>query len=264
MSMTSILPLRDPGDPVVECRRIRKSFGAQTVLDEVNARFPADAISALVGPSGTGKTTLMRIILGVIMPDSGDVLVQGKSVPGMTEPELLAMRLGLGVLLEGPRALFSSLTVFENVAFPLRQSRRVGEEEIRATVLARLDEVGLGMHADKNPEEMSMGMRVRAAFARAVVLRPETLICDSPDYGMDPVRAALLYELVKEMRGDYLKSVILITHDLPSVFTLADHVVVMHQGHVIEEGSREQVAASENPFTRQFIAGDTSGPLGMA
>jgi phospholipid/cholesterol/gamma-HCH transport system ATP-binding protein len=234
------------------------------VLDGVSAIFPADAISALVGPSGTGKTTLMRLILGVILPDSGDVFVQGKSVPGMTEAELLAMRLGLGVLLEGPRALFSSMTVFENVAFPLRQSHRVGEEEIRATVLARLDEVGLGMHANKNPEEMSMGMRVRAAFARAVVLRPETLICDSPDYGMDPVRTSLLYELVREMRGDYLKSVILITHDMPSVFTIADHVVLINQGRVIEEGPRERIAMSDNPFTRQFIRGDTSGPLGMA
>jgi phospholipid/cholesterol/gamma-HCH transport system ATP-binding protein len=205
----------------------------------------------------------MRLILGVIRPDTGQVLVDGRDVHEMDDKALKSMRLDTGVLLEGPRALFSSLTVFENVAFPLRQHAHPPESELHSTVMELLDEVGLADHARKTPETLSMGMRVRAAFARAVALKPSTLICDSPDYGMDPVRATLLYRLIAEKRGDYLKSVVLITHDMPSVFDLSDHIVVMHKGRVIEQGSREQIQESENSFTRQFIRGETAGPLWM-
>jgi phospholipid/cholesterol/gamma-HCH transport system ATP-binding protein len=205
----------------------------------------------------------MRLILGVIAADSGQVLVDGRNVHEMDDEALQSMRLDTGMLLEGPRALFSSMTVFENVAFPLRQHAHPAESELHGRVMELLDEVGLAGHADKTPDQISMGMRVRAAFARAVALRPSTLICDSPDYGLDPVRAALLYRLISEKRGDYLKSVILITHDMPSVFDLSDHIVIMHRGRVVEQGSREQIQESEDPFTRQFIRGETTGPLGM-
>jgi phospholipid/cholesterol/gamma-HCH transport system ATP-binding protein len=198
------------------------------------------------------------------MPDSGQVLVGGRNVHEMDDKALQSMRLDTGVLLEGPRALFSSLTVFENVAFPLRQhADPTTESELHSMVMELLEEVGLADHAHKTPETISMGMRVRAAFARAVALKPSRLICDSPDYGMDPVRATLLYRLIAEKRGDYLKSVVLITHDMPSVFDLSDHIVVMNRGHVVEQGSREQIQESENPFTRQFIRGEIAGPLGM-
>jgi phospholipid/cholesterol/gamma-HCH transport system ATP-binding protein len=130
-------------------------------------------------------------------------------------------------------------------------------------VMDLLEEVGLAEHAHKTPDTISMGMRVRASFARAVALKPSTLICDSPDYGMDPVRATLLYRLIAEKRRDNLKSVILITHDMPSVFDLSDHIVIMYKGQVVEQGSREQILESENRFTRQFIRGETAGPLGM-
>jgi phospholipid/cholesterol/gamma-HCH transport system ATP-binding protein len=253
----------DGGRPIIECQGVRKLFGKTVVLDSVSCRFPSHATSALVGPSGTGKTTLMRLMLGVISPDGGRVLVDGRNVHEMDDATLKFMRLSTGVLLEGPRALFSSLTVFENVAFPLRQHVHPTESDLNRMVMELLDEVGLAQHAHKTPENISMGMRVRASFARAVALKPSTLICDSPDYGMDPVRATLLYQLIAEKRRDNLKSVILITHDMPSVFGLSDHVVIMYKGRVIEQGSREQILESDNRFTRQFIRGETAGPLGM-
>jgi phospholipid/cholesterol/gamma-HCH transport system ATP-binding protein len=254
----------DGGGPIIECQAVRKSFSRTLVLDSVSCHFLTHATSALVGPSGTGKTTLMRLILGVIRPDSGQVLVGGRNVPEMDDKALQSMRLDIGVLLEGPRALFSSLTVFENVAFPLRQhAHPTTESELHSMVMELLEEVGLADHADKTPDAISMGMRVRAAFARAVALKPSTLICDSPDYGMDPVRATLLYRLIAEKRGDYLKSVVLITHDMPSVFDFSDHIVIMNRGRVVEQGSRGQIQESENPFTRQFIRGGIVGPLGM-
>ena len=253
----------DGGRPIVECRSVRKLFGRAVVLDSVSCRFPTHATSALVGPSGTGKTTLMRLMLGVIRPDSGQVLVDGRNVHEMNHAALQSMRLDTGVLLEGSGALFSSLTVFENVAFPLRQHAHPPESELHSRVMELLEEVGLADHAHKKPDTLSMGMRVRASFARAVALKPSTLICDSPDYGMDPVRATLLYRLIAEKRGDYIKSVILITHDMASVLALSDHIVVMHRGSVVEQGSREQIQESENLFTRQFIQGEIAGPLGM-
>ena len=272
----------DGGRPIVECQAVRKSFGRVRygplaehlaghdargepvlVLDSVSCRFPSHAISALVGPSGTGKTTLLSLMLGVIRPDSGKVLIDGRNLHEMDDQALQSMRLDTGVLLEGPHKLFSSMTVFENVAFPLRQHVHPPESELHSIVMERLEEVGLADHADKTPDTISMGMRVRAAFARAVALKPSTLICDSPDYGMDPVRATLLYRLIAEKRGDYLKSVILITHDMPSVVDLSDHIVIMHRGRVVEQGSREQIQESENLFTRQFIRGEIAGPLGM-
>jgi phospholipid/cholesterol/gamma-HCH transport system ATP-binding protein len=253
----------DGGRPIIECQEVRKLFGGDVVLDSVSCRFPRHATSALVGPSGTGKTTLMRLMLGVIRPDGGQVIVDGRPVHEMDEAVLQSMRLNTGVLLEGPRALFSSMTVFENVAFPLRQHAHITESELRGRVIELLEEVGLADHAHKTPETISMGMRVRAAFARAVALKPSTLICDSPDYGMDPVRATLLYRLIAEKRGDYVKSVILITHDMPSVFDLSDHIVIMNRGRIVEQGSREQIQESENVFTRQFIRGEIAGPLGM-
>jgi phospholipid/cholesterol/gamma-HCH transport system ATP-binding protein len=205
----------------------------------------------------------MRLILGVTRPDSGQVLVDGRNVHEMDDKALQSMRLDTGVLLEGPRALFGSLTVFENVAFPLRQHAHLPESELQPRVMELLEEVGLSDHAGKTPDTISMGMRVRAAFVRAVALKPSTLICDSPDYGMDPVRATLLYRLIAEKRGDHLKSVILITHDMASVLDLSDHIVIMHRGRVVEQGSREQIQESENLFTRQFIRGEVAGPLGM-
>jgi len=240
----------------LECREVVKSFAGEPVLKGVSCTFPSGAISALVGPSGTGKTTLLRVITGLVLPDSGDVLCDGQSL-------LASFRRQVGVLLEGPAALFSSMTVFDNVAFPLRRVEHFDAEEIDQRVRTRLKEVGLLEHSDKMPEMISMGMRVRAGFARATVLRPRLLICDSPDYGMDPVRLTFLGELIREMKDDFLRTVILITHDVPSVFNLSDHVVFLHHGRVVEEGAPEEIRASQNPLTEQFIHAGLAGPLGM-
>ncbi len=244
---------------VISCRDLHKAFPEGVALSGATCDFPRGAISALLGPSGAGKTTLMRLALGVLTPDRGEVIVDGRSLAGMDDPALAEMRRGIGVLQEGPGALFSSMSVYDNVAFPLRHDASRAGADIRGVVEARLAEVGLADDADKAPDELSVGMRVRAALARAMALDPHTLICDSLEYGMDPIWARQIYGLIREKHGTHLENVILITHDVEGAMAIADHVVVLHRGRVVEEGPPARLQLSPDVFTMPFLSGATEG-----
>jgi phospholipid/cholesterol/gamma-HCH transport system ATP-binding protein len=190
------------------------------------------------------------------------VLVEGRSVPRLREEELLELRRGMGMLFQDG-ALFSSMNLFDNVAFPLRQHTRKSEREIREIVMARLQEVGLAGAEKKMPNELSGGMRKRAGFARALVLEPRILLFDEPDSGLDPVRTALLCELIKEIQRRYGSTAVVISHDTAAVLDVADNVILLHGGKVVEQGSKERLRDSANPFTWQFINGAVDGPLTM-
>ena len=232
-------------------------------LDGMSCSMPEGKISAIVGPSGAGKTTMLRLLLGLTQPDSGEVLYENRPVPQMKDKELLAFRRDFGVLVEGSGALFYSMNVFDNVAFPLRRLTKYPEELVRQHVETRLAEVGLLADAHKMPNELSSGMRVRAGFARAVVMQPPVLFFDSPDTGVDPVRMALLAELIKRRHRSYPCTTLVITHDIEAVRTIADHIVLVHRGRAVEQGPARKVLNSANDFTRQFLSGVVAGPLGM-
>ena len=256
-------PGADPRlDAVIECLGVVKSFGEHRVLDGVDCRVPRGEITVIMGPSGTGKSVLLRHFVGLLLPDRGDVVVEGRSVPRLNEEELLAMRRRMGMLFQDG-ALFSSMSLYDNVAFPLRQHTRKSEREIREIVMARLKEVGLAGAEKKMPNELSGGMRKRAGFARALVMEPRILLFDEPDSGLDPVRTALLCELIKEIQRRYGSTAGVISHDTTAVFEIADSVILLHDGRVVEQGSQEQLRRSTNPFTRQFIEGAVDGPLAM-
>jgi phospholipid/cholesterol/gamma-HCH transport system ATP-binding protein len=250
-------------DQIIEFRDVRKTFGDNVAIDGMSCAFPGGRISALVGPSGAGKTTMLRLLLGLTLPDSGEVTYDGRPVAQMKDKELLAFRRDFGVLLEGTGALFASMSVFDNVAFPLRKLTEYPEELIRDHVETRLGEVGLNDDVHKMPSELSTGMRVRAAFARAVVMQPPVLFFDSPDHGMDPVRMTLLNELIVRHQRSHPCTCLMITHDLESVRNTADYMVLMHRGRLVEQGPITTVLSSTDPFTRQFLAGTVAGPLGM-
>jgi phospholipid/cholesterol/gamma-HCH transport system ATP-binding protein len=255
--------IRPSGEPdAIEFIDVHKSFGRNHVLRGLNMGLPENKISMIIGPSGTGKSVCIKHIVGLLYPDEGDVLVHGVSVPSLSDNELFAMRRKFGVLFQDG-ALFGSLNLYDNIAFPLRQHTEKGDEEIAEIVNRRMREVGLGGEGTKMPNELSGGMRKRAGFARALVLDPEIVLFDEPDSGLDPVRTALLCELIKEVHAENGGCYVVITHDIMSARRVAEHISVLWKGRIVESGPAEELFASENPFVRQFLSGASAGPLGM-
>ncbi len=246
----------------IEFIDVHKAFGRNHVLRGLNMSLPDEQISMILGPSGTGKSVCIKHIVGLLYPDQGDVLVQGQSIPSLSDADLFETRKKFGVLFQDG-ALFGSINLYDNVAFPLRQHTEKGEEEIAEIVNGRLREVGLGGEGEKMPNELSGGMRKRAGFARALVLEPEIVLFDEPDSGLDPVRTALLCELIKEIHAENGGCYVVITHDIMSARRVAEHIAVLWQGEIVQSGPAAELFASENPFVRQFLAGDSAGPLGM-
>ena len=256
----TIRPSKAPD--AIEFVEVHKTFGRNHVLRGLNMGLPEGKISMIIGPSGTGKSVCIKHIVGLLYPDQGDVLVHGVSIPSLSDDELFAMRRKFGVLFQDG-ALFGSLNLYDNIAFPLRQHTEKGEDEIAEIVSRRMREVGLGGEGAKMPNELSGGMRKRAGFARALVLDPEIVLFDEPDSGLDPVRTALLCELIKEVHAENGGSYVVITHDIMSARRVAEHISVLWKGRIVESGPAEELFASENPFVRQFLSGQAAGPLGM-
>src|SRR4051812_9903067 len=246
----------------VEFIDVKKSFGRNTILNGLNLGIPDDQISMILGPSGTGKSVCIKHMVGLLYPDEGDVLVHGESVPNMADDELFEMRKKFGVLFQDG-ALFGSMNLFDNTAFPLRQHTDKSEDEIAEIINRRLREVGLADAGDKMPNELSGGMRKRAGFARALVLDPDIVLFDEPDSGLDPVRTALLCELIQEVHEENGGAYVVITHDIASARRVAEHISVLWKGRIVESGPAEELFNSDNPFVRQFLSGESQGPLGM-
>jgi len=254
---------RPTGVPdAVEFVDIHKAFGRNKILRGLNMGLPEGKISMILGPSGTGKSVCIKHMVGLLYPDEGDVLVHGESVPNMQDDELFEMRKKFGVLFQDG-ALFGSMNLFDNVCFPLRQHTDKGEDEIAEIVNKRLLEVGLNAAGDKFPNELSGGMRKRAGFARALVLDPDIVLFDEPDSGLDPVRTALLCELIQEIHEENGGAYVVITHDIMSARRVAEHISVLWKGRIVESGPAEELFNSDNAFVRQFLSGESQGPLGM-
>jgi len=249
--------------PAISCRDLHKAFGGHDVLCGVDLDVPRGDITVVLGPSGTGKSVLLKHLIGLLFPDRGDVLVDGRSLRSMRLRELLALRRRFGILFQDG-ALFGSMTVFDNVAFPLRQHTDMAESQITARVRARLGDVGLADAGNRLPSQLSGGMRKRAGLARALVMEPDIVLFDEPDSGLDPVRTALLCELIQAMHADHGGTYAVITHDIALARRLSDHLALLWQGRIVEAGPSREVFASEDPFVRQFLRGDPEGPLGMA
>jgi phospholipid/cholesterol/gamma-HCH transport system ATP-binding protein len=249
-------------EDAIEFIDVHKAFGRNQILRGLNMGVPENKISMILGPSGTGKSVCIKHMVGLLYPDQGDVLVHGESVPNMVDDELFDMRKKFGVLFQDG-ALFGSMNLFDNVAFPLRQHTDKSEREIGDIVNRRLDEVGLGDANDKMPNELSGGMRKRAGFARALVLDPDIVLFDEPDSGLDPVRTALLCELIQEIHEENGGAYVVITHDIASARRVAEYIAVLWKGRIVESGPAEELFNSGNPFVRQFLSGEAEGPLGM-
>jgi phospholipid/cholesterol/gamma-HCH transport system ATP-binding protein len=250
------------GEWSIRAKSVHKRLGGVPVLNGLDVAIPDHKITVVLGPSGTGKSVLIKHIIGLMFPDSGDLIVKGQSVPSLTMPQLLALRRRIGVLFQDG-ALFGSMSVFDNVAFPMRQHTGASEAHIAKVVKERLADVGLSEAIDDLPSQLSGGMRKRAGFARALVMEPDIVIFDEPDSGLDPVRTALLCDLIQEMHGLHGGTYVVVTHNIASARQIGEYIAILWRGRIVEAGDAERMFNSDNPFVHQFLRGSAEGPLTM-
>ncbi len=247
----------------ISIRELTKSFGPQTVLEDITFDVPKGKITLVLGPSGTGKSVFLKHLVGLLKPDHGEVWIGDKNVPALSEKELYAVRRKFGVLFQDG-ALFGSMNVYDNTAFPLREHTKKGEKEIRDIVSEKLEMVGLKGAETKLPGEISGGMKKRAGLARALVLDPEIVLFDEPDSGLDPVRTAFLNELIIDLNKQLQATFIVVTHDIATARRVADFIGMLYRRNLVQFGPAKEMFDSEIPVVRQFLAGDTEGPIGMS
>jgi phospholipid/cholesterol/gamma-HCH transport system ATP-binding protein len=249
-------------DAAISLRNVTKSFGSHTVLQDISFDIPRGKISAVMGPSGTGKSVLLKNVIGLLRPDNGEIWVDGEETVSMGEKDLYRVRRKFGVLFQDG-ALFGSMNMFDNIAFPLREHTKKSEKEIKEIVLDKASLVGLLDHMKKYPGEVSGGMKKRAGLARALAMDPEIILFDEPDSGLDPVRVSYLDELVKKIQEETGATFLIITHNIASVMRTSDYIAVLYQASLVKFASKEEMRTTDNPLIRQFLAGRAMGPIGM-
>src|ERR671914_374347 len=264
MATTETEPRRatvaDGHDPAVEIsiRELTKSFGPQTVLEDITFDIPKRKITLILGPSGTGKSVFLKHLVGLLKPDRGEIWIDGKNVPALSEKHLYEVRRKFGVLFQDG-ALFGSMNVYDNVAFPLREHTKKKESEINDIVTEKLTMVGLTGAEKKLPGEISGGMKKRAGLARALVLDPEIVLFDEPDSGLDPVRTAFLCELIRDLNRQLNSTFMVVTHDIGTARTVPDNLGLLFRRNLVMFGPREQLLTSQEPVVRQFLNGRREG-----
>lgn len=242
---------------MLKIEHLKKHFGKQTVLDDINLTINRGEITCIIGQSGSGKTVLFRHIIGLIFPDGGRILLDGKviSYPGIRPSEFNETRKRFGILFQGA-ALFDSMNVGENLAFPLRERTKMTEAQIEKIIGESLERVGLKeVFKEKMPSELSGGMRSRVGLARALVMKPEIMLYDEPTSALDPIMTEKINDLITSLRKDLGMTSIVVTHDIASAYKIADRIAMIHEGKIIFYGTPAEIRKSRNPYIQQFIRG---------
>src|SRR3954451_5711752 len=247
----------------VGIKNLSKSFGSSNIWSDVTLTLPAGEVSVLLGPSGTGKSVLLKSIIGLLKPEKGSIFIHDTDLVRCSESKLYEIRKLFGVLFQDG-ALFGSMNIFDNIAFPLREHTKKGEKEISDIVMEKLDLVGLGGAEDKLPGEISGGMKKRAGLARALVLDPEIILVDEPDSRLDPVRTAYLNQLLVDLNTQLDATILIVTHHLGTARSLPDNIGMLFRRNLIMFGPREVLLTSEEPAVQQFLQGRRVGPIGMS
>mgnify|MGYP000971754030 FL=1 len=245
---------------MIELRNLHKRFGSQTVLNGLDLTIPAGKITAVIGPSGEGKSVLLKHMIGLLQPDQGDVLVDGKSIVGLRRSQLNQVREKFAMVFQNA-ALFDSMTVYENVAFPLQEKTALSKAQIDERVATALQEVGLRNVNHKYPDELSGGMKKRVGLARALQLEPQFILFDEPTTGLDPVIRRAIHQLIGETQQKFGFTAVIVSHDIPDIFDVAHHVAMLYRGQILQFGSAEEIKSSDHPVVHQFISGSLEGPL---
>ncbi len=242
---------------LVELRNVSKSFDRLVVLRDFSLTIEEGKSVVIIGASGTGKSVLLKHIVGLLKPDSGEVYFDGQRIDEMTERELVPIRQQFGFLFQ-MSALFDSLTVTDNIAFPLREHTNKSADEIASIVLEKLNLVGLPDVGKKMPAQLSGGQRKRVALARAIALGPRVLLYDEPTTGLDPIRSDVINELILKLQQSLRVTSITVTHDMQSAFKIADRIVMLDEGRIVFDGTPKQIQEEQNPVVHRFVKGDAS------
>lgn len=239
---------------------VHKSFGSQVVLDGLTMAVPEGKITAVIGPSGEGKSVLLKHMIGLMKPDRGEVYVEDENITTMRRYQMNRVWEKFGMLFQNA-ALFDSLTVFENVAFPLEEKTRLSRSEISDRVHDALEHVGLRNVDKKFPDELSGGMKKRVGLARALLLNPRIILFDEPTTGLDPIICRAIHELIRETHERFGYTAVIVSHEIPEIFDISENVAMLYRGKIIEQGTSEDIQRSEHPVVRQFISGSLEGPI---
>jgi phospholipid/cholesterol/gamma-HCH transport system ATP-binding protein len=247
----------------IQVEGLTKSFGAQRIWEDVTMDIPEGEVSVLLGPSGTGKSVFLKSLIGLLRPERGSIVVEGTDITECTAKELYEIRTLFGVMFQDG-ALFGSMNLYDNTAFPLREHTKKKENEIRDIVMEKLNMVGLGGDEKKFPGEISGGMRKRAGLARSLVLDPQIILCDEPDSGLDPVRTAYLSQLLIDINAQIDATILIVTHNINIARTVPDNMGMLFRRKLVMFGPREVLLTSDEPVVRQFLNGRRIGPIGMS
>jgi phospholipid/cholesterol/gamma-HCH transport system ATP-binding protein len=247
-------------EPLVRVRGLRFCHGERCVFDGINLEIRRGLVTAIMGPSGTGKTTLLKLISGQLQPDAGEVEVDGQTVGSLRRSQLYELRTRMGMLFQSG-ALLTDLNVFENVAFPIREHAKLPASVLRKLVLIKLEAVGLRGAAALMPNQLSGGMARRVALARAIALDPMIIMYDEPFTGQDPISMGVLVSLIRQLNDASGLTSIVVSHDVRETTSIADYLYIIANGEIMAEGTPQQVAASDSAWVRQFMDGEPDGPV---
>jgi len=245
---------------MIKLINIHKSFGSQTVLNGLNLSIPAGKTTAVIGPTGEGKSVLLKHMIGLLTPDQGDVLVEDSSIVNLRRSQLNQVREKFAMVFQNA-ALFDSMTVYENMAFPLEEKTNLDRDQINTQVVTALQEVGLKNVNSKYPDELSGGMKKRVGLARALLLQPQIVLFDEPTTGLDPVIRRAIHQLIKQTQEKFGFTAVIVSHDIPDIFEVAHYVAMLYQGEILQFGTPEEIQESQHPVVKQFISGSLDGPI---
>ncbi len=247
-------------ESLIEIERLTFKRGERIIYNDINLTIPTGKVTAIMGPSGIGKTTLLRLIGGQIKPESGKVLFSGKDIPTLSRSDLYETRKRMSMLFQSG-ALFTDMSVYDNIAFPIREHSTLPENIIEKIVLMKLEAVGLRGARDLQPSELSGGMARRVALARAIALDPELILYDEPFAGQDPISMGVIVSLIRSLSDALGLTSVVVSHDVPEVMSIADYIYIIAEQKIIGHGTPEQIRQEESPLVKQFVQGEADGPV---
>ncbi|MCH2056867.1 MAG: phospholipid ABC transporter ATP-binding protein MlaF [Thalassotalea sp.] len=247
-------------ETLVEINNVTFKREERTIYDNISLSIPKGKVTAIMGPSGIGKTTLLRLMGGQLKPESGDILFDGQNIPKLSRNNLYQVRKRMSMLFQSG-ALFSEMSVYDNIAFPIREHSQLPEHIIKKIVLMKLEAVGLRGARHLKPSELSGGMARRAALARAIALDPELIMYDEPFAGQDPISMGVIVRLIKSLNDALGLTSVVVSHDVPEVMSIADYIYIIAEQKIIGHGTPEQIREQTSPLVRQFVKGEADGPV---